>query len=444
MEHTFPGPGRYPATLTVDDGTGLGNATATNALVVTIFSPPVAVAGGNRDVCSGDPILFDASASRNPDGGRLRYAWDFGDGSTSDLVNPTKTYARPGRYPVTLTVRDEIGSPRGTAVDRIAALVREGPIAVAGPDLRGCTGAPVRFDGSASTDTDGVVNAYAWTFGDGGTGAGATPTHIDRDPGTYTVTLTITGDAPAQCSPISTDTLTVTIVRAAGHRIAAPGRAAGGGAVPFRIVLTDLDGAVPGETRWDFGDGATATGAAVEHVLPGPGDYSVTARTDLSGAEPGCGSLTATTRVTVNAAPEPRFDAPAGLALGEAVTFDALASTDPDGVIKAHSWDFGDGTAASGAAATHNYCAPGTYTVRLAVTDDAGVANSTAIAQRVVEVVAPPAALLADPGPLCSGRPVDWRSAPGRGWRPHGPSATTGRPRAIPRATPMRPPASTR
>ncbi|HSJ00086.1 MAG TPA: PKD domain-containing protein [Patescibacteria group bacterium] len=39
-------------------------------------------------------VVFDGSASRDPDGGLLRYRLDFGDGSGAELVNPTKTYDR--------------------------------------------------------------------------------------------------------------------------------------------------------------------------------------------------------------------------------------------------------------------------------------------------------------------------------------------------------------
>jgi PKD repeat protein len=421
VRHVYARSGRYPVTLTVDDGTGLGNARATGSLVVTIDAPPVAAAGGNRDVCSGDPILFDASASRDPDGGLLRYAWDFGDGTTSDLVNPTKSFPRPGSYPVTLTVRDESGSARGIDVDRIAAVVREGPIAVAGPDLRACTGQTVRFDGSGSTDADGAVNAFAWTFGDGGTAVGATPAHGFSAAGTYLVTLTITGDARGQCSPLATDTLSVTVDAAPQLALQAPERTAAGAPTRFEALLSELGGAVPQAIRWDFGDGAVAEGMAVTHRFDTPGEHVVTVRTDLSGAVDGCGALSVERRIIVNAPPVAAIAGPVLVAAGDLVAFDGLGSVDPDGAITAFEWDFGDGTRAAGATARHVFAAPGRYRVMLRVTDDAAVSNSVAAMTREVEVTAAPTAALAPRGPVCAGAPVAWRSAAGAGvatrWR---------------------------
>lgn len=64
-------------------------------------------------------------------------------------------------------------------------------------------------------------------------------------------------------------------------------------------------------------------------------------------------------------------------------TFDATASTDPDGTITNYVWDFGDATNGTGIAPGHAYAADGTYTVTLTVTDNDG---ATASQQQQVSV----------------------------------------------------------
>jgi subtilisin family serine protease/PKD repeat protein len=57
------------------------------------------------------------------------------------------------------------------------------------------------------------------------------------------------------------------------------------------------------------------------------------------------------------------------------VQFDASTSVDNDGAIASYAWDFGDGTAASGALVSHNYTQPGLYTATLTVTDNSGLTD---------------------------------------------------------------------
>ena len=53
------------------------------------------------------------------------------------------------------------------------------------------------FDATASTDSDGTIDDYAWDFGDGQTGTGSTADHVYDKPGTYAVTLVVTDDDDA-------------------------------------------------------------------------------------------------------------------------------------------------------------------------------------------------------------------------------------------------------
>ena len=75
----------------------------------------------------------------------------------------------------------------------------------------------VAFDGSASSDPDGSIASYAWTFGDGGSATGPTTSHTYQSAGTYTARLTVTDNQGAT----GTTTLAITV----SLRSDAPGRA---------------------------------------------------------------------------------------------------------------------------------------------------------------------------------------------------------------------------
>lgn len=69
------------------------------------------------------------------------------------------------------------------------------------PDIAtSCSGQSCTFDASGSTDADGTVMTYEWSFGDGGTGSGRQAEHGYATPGTYQVELTVTDDAGATAS----------------------------------------------------------------------------------------------------------------------------------------------------------------------------------------------------------------------------------------------------
>ena len=416
ISHTYGKPGKFPVTLHVDDGTGLSNATAFDATTVTLRARPVADAGGNRDVCSGQPILFDASASSDPDGGLLLYEWDFGDGEKSTLINPTKTYEQPGVYPVTLKIRNETDSDWGTAMDRIAALVREGPISDAGPDRTVCSNQSVRFDGSGSTDADGAVNAFAWNFGDGRTASGETPLHVFARPGQFLVTLTITGEAQGGCNPLDSDTAIYEVIDAPELVINTGATAARGLAHEFALGLQQGSQDIPlegVEVVWDLGDGSTATGHRLSHVYAEPGEYLVTVTSrlpeDRGESSRICGELQSQRRIVVNAAPEAVIDGPELVSIGQAVGFSAAGSADHDGAIALYEWAFGDGGTATGVEVSHAFAQAGDYLVTLKVHDNAGVGNSVTEEQLMVRVEPAP-----DPGvevasQTCPGQPLPWQ-----------------------------------
>jgi len=75
------------------------------------------------------------------------------------------------------------------------------------------------------------------------------------------------------------------------------------------------------------------------------------------------------------------------------VNFSSAGSKDNDGSISAYSWNFGDGTTSTAANPAHTYSTAGTYTAKLIVTDNLGLASAPAsvtvtvqAAQKVVYV----------------------------------------------------------
>jgi PKD repeat protein len=60
---------------------------------------------------------------------------------------------------------------------------------------------------------------------------------------------------------------------------------------------------------------------------------------------------------------------------GLSCSFDSSASADADGSLTRFAWDFGDGQTSTAANPSHTYAAPGSYNVRLTVTDNQSVTD---------------------------------------------------------------------
>jgi PKD repeat protein len=124
---------------------------------------------------------------------------------------------------------------------------------------------------------------------------------------------------------------------------------------------------------WDFGDGTTGSGVTPSHGYAAGGNYPVKLTvTDDRGATNAV-THTASPPATTNQPPVAAFSSHC-VSLG--CSFDASASTDPDGTVAGYAWNFGDGSTGSGVTASHSYAAGGTYTVTLTVTDNQGATGT--------------------------------------------------------------------
>ena len=210
---------------------------------------------------------FDGSQSDDEEA-IVSYAWRFDDGTTATDVSVLRTYPRGGSYTVELTVIDAAGM-RDTYT-RTFDVTDSPPVA---SFTRECSGPTCRFDASSSSDSDGRVVAYAWSFGDGTTmtTSDAVVTH-SYAPGTYTARLTVSDNAGAVSGPTSAQIIVVNTPPVASFGFFCDTLAP---VCVFNGSASDPDGPIVNWT-WNFGDGTQGSGQQVTHTYSAAGVYTVT------------------------------------------------------------------------------------------------------------------------------------------------------------------------
>ena len=119
--------------------------------------PPVASAGGPYSGTRLAAIALNGSASSDPDGDALSYAWSFGDGGTGVGIAPTHHYATVGDFTVTLTVND--GTVDSAPVSTLVQILNLPPtVALTAPANNAQFAAPASITVTANAaDADGTI-----------------------------------------------------------------------------------------------------------------------------------------------------------------------------------------------------------------------------------------------------------------------------------------------
>jgi hypothetical protein len=351
------------------DGQASGQAVTVNGsnliglsgnLSPTPGNTPIANAGADVTVVPGTLVALSGAASSDLDGDLLSYLWrihnqppgaDLALGDPSGIglgIVPTVS----GSYFLSLTVSDgtRVSLPDVVRVDVTGGNLA--PIAQAGADTSGASGASITLDGSASSDPDGDLLGYTWHLEaqpSGGAGALSDPSAIAPNftavaAGEYVLSLTVFDGIQASVP----DLLSVTIIDANQAPIANAGADVSG----FAEALISLDGSASSDPDndplgYDWQLISQPPGAAVallNNAVVAPEFTPIVAGDYLFSLTVSDGTLISApdTVIATVGPPNPAPMAVAGadrtLTAGASITLDGAASYDPNGDPISYLW----------------------------------------------------------------------------------------------------------
>ena len=351
----------------------------------SFYSPEAeAMLSGNSDhgIYNNDVVSFIDTSTGSP----TSWLWDFGDGKTSTLQNPTHVYGEMGGYTVTLIVKNAAGS---------STISKEGyvPVGVgiaassahfSADKTSGSAPFTVTFHDDDGNGPSGVGPIWReWHFGDGtvvnyqvDNNASATPyaVHTYEKPGTYTVMLYMDNRLGHS---ILTKYHYITVTEPVNKPVK-PVAAFKVDKIPnysLQVSFTDMSTGAPTAWLWNFGDGSTSSEQNPKHTYFAPGTYAVTLTvSNINGLD------SETQEIQVGEEPisvPPVADFSTNTINGYAPL--AVLFTDLSQNAVARIWDFnGDGIPdSSDINPAYTYTVPGTYTATLTVSNANGASSKT-------------------------------------------------------------------
>jgi PKD repeat protein len=198
--HQFSTEGTFTVTLTVQ--TASRSVSVTNTVTVVFIPPEVSFTVETVEDTPQEEVLSDGALTTDTlqfnslvtlgtemDTSRFSYAWDFGDGNSSDLEEPTHSYDNGGSYNVTYTVT----TPTDVVSISNTVEIDEPPV----PDFDALPrvasqSVDIQFFDESDDSTSQPIMGWFWEFGDGTVSVAQNPTHSYAAAGDYTVSLTLT------------------------------------------------------------------------------------------------------------------------------------------------------------------------------------------------------------------------------------------------------------
>lgn len=309
---------------------------------------PIANFSANK-VAGCSPLIVsfqDASA------GATSWSWDFGNGSSSNIKNPSTTYLTPGTYTVKLTATNANGSNTVTKTNYIT--VYEKPIVnFNASDTFGCAPMGVQFTNLSNAGSGNTISSAIWDLGNGTTSAASNPSITYNTSGNFSVTLIITNDKGCSNSLNKVKYIKVQPPVIADFNMSQPNVCR----PPFGINFTNATtGSGTFTYQWNFGDGGSSAQSSPQHNYNTAGKYIVSL---MAVSSTGCvdtisKTLDIPSRVT-------SFNSVDTICANQQLNFTNNSVPNPSN----SNWNFGDGTVSGSTSPAKIYANPGSYLVRL-------------------------------------------------------------------------------
>ena len=340
--HTFQEEGVYRVIQYASSTCGVDTS---STLIEVLPAPEISFTHEIR-VCIGDVVEFQNTTEDRMAG----LVWEFGDGDSSLLTNPTHLYDEPGTYTVTLTgVAFDNGCP-GQYVSTVRVFGQ--PEATFEPLVNvGC--APFNASFTAQSQTAGF---FIWDFGDGNTGTGVTTDHLYVEEGEYIVTLVATDENGCLSDTLNTD-IYVKPSPTAGFEYEQKELCQ----LPAEVTFQNTsEGA--SSYRWTFSDGETSNNNNPIHFFETAERFFV----ELIAVNEYLCEDTVLAPLRVYPKPVAEFFVDTDNACAPSpISFLNESSASND-----YYWDFGDGNVSYEHSPTHVYTEAGLYDVTLIVSVD--------------------------------------------------------------------------
>ncbi len=365
---------------------GVSNSGCTDSKVqtVSVYANPVASFTNSASTCFGQSTTFTNNSSIST-GTIASRIWDFGDGTTSNLLNPSRAFTQDGTYRVFLTVTSNRGCTDTTS--KLITVSQKPTARFIQNDI--CKGSQMSFTNQSSGISGN--SSFTWNFGDFiGTSSAQSPNYTYINPGAYKVVLTVSN--LNGCTD-STSKL-VNVFDAAVANFSKKDTCEGN-VFSFTNLSTLNAGTM--SYLWNFGNGTVSSNTEPAVIYSSNGTYNVqlTVTTDK-----GCQS---NKNIPLNVYPNPivLFNAQ-DVCYGLQTSFINNSQINSGAIT--YNWNFGDQSSSASTNPLKTYNGPGTYFVQLIATSDKGCKGATS---KYIEVYPKPNADFTF-NELCAGQSVNF------------------------------------